>query len=214
MVESRRRKIDSPRYSYYTVPLEATMQPDPTLYVPASPPRSYAGLIGFVLWIAAILIMIPMMGQTWLFMQVRGTRIWLGAGLSAVLHVIMLIALLTAWRWAHIGEFRAHGRVMATIVLLNWLTIFFVMSVSLRFRLDNPGAPPDPYADLERLHAITGSVVQLTATYLVIRMTLFRWLPSWLKVKRYKRLMQFTAVGWVFMAVGGLSIFVMKYLLS
>jgi hypothetical protein len=171
------------------------------------------GSIGFALWIAAILVMMPMMGESWLFALAPGTRIWLGAGLTALAHVIMLAALLLAWRGAHVGEFRTHGRVMTTLVLINWLTIFFVMSMSLSFRLDNPNLPPDPYANLERLHALGGMVIQLLATYLVIRMTFFRWLPRWLKVKRYKRLMQFTAVGWVLLAVSGLSIFVMKYLL-
>jgi uncharacterized membrane protein YozB (DUF420 family) len=188
-------------------------QSDPTLYIPVRPPRSYVGVTGFVLWIAAILFLMPMMGESWLFATLPGTRIWLGAGLAALAHVIMLVTLLVGWRLAHRGEFRTHGRVMTTIVLINWLTIFFVMGVSISFRLSNPNAPPDPFVGLEQLHALGGGFVQLLATYLVIRMTFFRVLPGWLKVRRYKRVMQFALLGWVFTALGGLSIFVMKYLL-
>jgi uncharacterized membrane protein YozB (DUF420 family) len=87
------------------------------------------------------------------------------------------------------------------------------MGLTFMFRVYFPDRFPDPYLLLESVHGLAGGIVAFLATYLIVRMWFFRGLPSWLKVKRYKRLMQFTMVAWLLVAVGGLMIFAMKYLL-
>lgn len=183
------------------------------LPAPIKPPTSPLRWIGLALWIAAAALLFQLMQTMALYQPIPGTRLWLGAGLSAAAHAVMIALLLASWRLARIGDFRTHGRIQTAIVMANWLTIVFVMGLTFMFRVYFPDRFPDPYILLESFHGLAGGVVALLATYLIIRMTFFRILPPWLKVRRTKRLMQVTMVAWLLVAIGGLMIFAMKYLL-
>ncbi|HLF29046.1 MAG TPA: DUF420 domain-containing protein [Anaerolineae bacterium] len=182
---------------------------------PAKPLISGLGWIGIILWIGAAVILFILLSNFQLRAPLPGTRIPLGAGLNAAAQVVMIIALSFGWRFARIKDFRKHRRTQTTVVLVNWLMILFIMGVTF-FGPEvtrNPGGTSDPVVLLEIAHGIAGTLAALSGGYLVFRMIFERALPDWIKVKNFKRMMQITIVSWLAIAVGGLVIFGMKYLL-
>ncbi len=95
------------------------MESYPPLPAPAKPPVSPLRWIGLVAWTAAFALLVQLMQNAWIYAPIPGTRVWLGAGVSALLHVMMIILLLVSWRLAHVGEFRAHGRIQTTVVMVS-----------------------------------------------------------------------------------------------
>ncbi|HET7090798.1 MAG TPA: DUF420 domain-containing protein [Anaerolineae bacterium] len=177
------------------------------------------GWVGIVLWLAAALALLQLLNSA----QLRATvvvaglpkPIPLGALLNTVAQVVMIVALLFGWRFARVKDFRRHRRVQTTVVMVNWLMILFVMGVAF-FGPEvtaNPQAGTNPLILLEIGHGIVGMLAALSGAYLVFRMVFERALPSWFKVRNFKRLMQITIVVWLLLAVGGLGIFGLKYLL-
>ena len=182
---------------------------------PAKPLISALGWVGIILWIIAAVILFLLLSSFQLKAPIPGTRIPLGAGLNAVAQVIMIVALLFGWRFARIKDFRKHRRTQTTVVMVNWLMILFIMGVTF-FGPEvtgNPRGTSDPVVLLEIGHGIVGTLAAISGAYLVFRMVFERALPDWIKVKNFKRLMQITIVSWLAIAVGGLVIFAMKYLL-
>lgn len=177
---------------------------------------SSLGWIGIVLFLAAAFVLLQLLNSFQLKAPMPGTRIPLGAGLNAAAQVVMIVALLFGWRFARAKDFRKHRRVQTTVVLINWLAILFVMGVTF-FGPEvtaNPKGTGDSVVLLEIGHGIVGGLAALAGGYLVFRMVFERVLPDWIKVKNFKRLMQITIVVWLLVALGGLGIFAMKYLLA
>ena len=181
---------------------------------PARPLISTIGWIGFLVWVASAFVLLQLLNTFQLKAPIPGTRIPLGAGLNALAQVIMIVSLLFGWRAARARKFRRHGRVQTTVVMVNWLAILFVMGVTFfgpEVMLNLKGMS-DTLVVLEIGHGVAGTLAALSGVYLVFRMTFERVLPDWIKVKNFKRLMQITIVFWLLIAVGGLGIFVLKYL--
>ncbi|HEY4688877.1 MAG TPA: DUF420 domain-containing protein [Anaerolineae bacterium] len=187
----------------------------PSTPKPAKPLISPLGWIGIVLFLVAAFILLQLSNSFQLKAPIPGTRIPLGAGLNAVAQVGMIIALLFGWRFARARNFRRHRRTQTTVVLINWLAILFIMGVTF-FGPEvtgNPKSTSDPIVLAEIAHGIVGGLTALSGGYLVFRMVFERALPAWIKVKNFKRMMQITIVVWLLVALGGLGIFAMKYLL-
>ena len=189
--------------------------PKPKKPRPLISPLGWAGII---LWLVAAFVLFQLLSNS----QLKATVVVsglpkpvpLGALLNAAAQVVMIVALLFGWRFARVKDFRRHRRVQTTVVMVNWLMILFVMAVAF-FGPEvtaNPQAGTNPLILLEIGHGIVGMLAALSGAYLVFRMVFERALPSWIKVKNFKRLMQITIVVWLLLAVGGLGIFTLKYL--
>ncbi len=176
---------------------------------------SALGWVGIILWVAAAIVLFVLLGNFQLKAPLPGSRVPLGAGLNALAQIVMIAALLLGWRFARVKDFRKHRRVQTTVVLINWLLILFVMGVTFFGPevMSNPKGVSDPLVLIEIGHGVVGTLAALSGGYLVFRMVFERALPGWLKVKNFKRLMQITIVFWLLIAVGGLAIFALKYLL-
>ena len=174
---------------------------------------------GIVLWLVAAFALLQLLNSA----QLRATvvvaglprPIPLGALLNAAAQVVMIVALLFGWRFARVKNFRRHRRVQTTVVLVNWLAVLFVMGVAFFGPevMANPQATTNPIVLAEIGHGIVGGLAALSGAYLVFRMVFERALPPWIKVKNFKRLMQITIVVWLLVALGGLGLFGLKYLL-
>jgi plastocyanin/uncharacterized membrane protein YozB (DUF420 family) len=189
--------------------------PKPKKPRPLISPLGWAGII---LWLVAAFVLFQLLSSS----QLRATvvvsglpkPIPLGALLNAVAQIVMIVALLFGWRFARVKDFRRHRRFQTTVVMVNWLMILFIMGVAF-FGPEvtaNPQAGTNPLILLEISHGIVGMLAALSGAYLVFRMVFERALPSWIKVKNFKQLMQITIIVWLLLAVGGLGIFALKYL--
>jgi len=190
--------------------------PKPKKPRPLISPLGWAGII---LWLVAAFVLFQLLSNS----QLKATVVVsglpkpvpLGALLNAAAQVVMIVALLFGWRFARVKDFRRHRRVQTTVVMVNWLMILFVMAVAF-FGPEvtgNPKSTSDPIVLAEIAHGIVGGLTALSGGYLVFRMVFERALPAWIKVKNFKRMMQITIVVWLLVALGGLGIFAMKYLL-
>ncbi len=107
-----------------------------------------------------------------------------------------------------------HKLVMTTVTITNWFLIGFVM-INTFTRFVEPRISTGisrPLIFLPTLHAFTGIVAQIVASYLVIRMWFENRLPEWFKVKNIKRYMRFTLAMWLTTALLGITVWTAFYL--
>lgn len=147
---------------------------------------------------------------------------FLGTGASMMSDIVLVAYLFLLLPGMLLGFYFArrkmyepqHKITMTAVVIVNWVFIFMLMFGSYR-----EGVLPyltaefagDVRVALPTLHAITGGIAQLLATYLAIRMWFEKVLPSWIKVKRIKRYMRFTLAMWIITIVLGALIYVTWY---
>lgn len=144
-----------------------------------------------------------------------GTEASLLADLTLLAYLLILLPLMAlGFIFARRGQFEPqHKLVMTGITLFNWLLIGLVMFSSFTGAVA-PRIPDElgqPAIAVPALHALTGLLAQLIATYLVLRMWLERWLPGWLKVRRIKLYMRLTLTLWVVTALLGIVLYVTWY---
>lgn len=123
---------------------------------------------------------------------------------------ILLPAMLVGFVFARRKMFVPHHKLMMTgIVIVNWVLILYLMvySYSLAVAPNLPDRLGEPFNLLPTLHAITGGVAQLLATYLVLRMWLEKVLPPALMVKNIKRYMRITLSLWIVTVALGVLIY-------
>jgi uncharacterized membrane protein YozB (DUF420 family) len=153
----------------------------------------------------------------------RGAPGFLGTGADLVADITLLAYILLIVPGMLAGFFfarrkmyePAHKYTMTLIMMVNWVLIIFVMSVSYS-RGVAPSVPaglPQPVILFPTIHLVTGAIAQLLATYLVIRMWFEDVLPAALKVKRIKRYMRFTLAMWLTTALLGVVIYLFWYVL-
>ena len=98
----------------------------------------------------------------------------------------------------------AHEKNQTAWVLFNLVPILFVMAVSYpRMAAANFMMP------LIAIHALVGTLSELSGIYLILRMK--NKLPQNLRVKNFKRLMQITLTLWTLQALGGFYIYYSLY---
>ncbi len=131
--------------------------------------------------------------------------------LNLIAQIGMLIALYVGYYFAKIKKFRPqHANIQTSVVLLNLFFILFIMASSAMIILQGArfNSHPNPFI---LLHILLGIVSELLGIYLVIRMRT-SWLPPNLRVKNFKRLMQFTLGLWTATVLFGLVIYASFYL--
>lgn len=131
--------------------------------------------------------------------------------LNLIAQIGMLIALYVGYYFAKMKKFRPqHANIQTGVVLLNLFFILFIMASSAMIILQGArlNSHPNPFIIL---HILLGIVSELLGIYLVIRMRT-SWLPPNLRVKNFKRLMQFTLGLWTATVLFGLVIYASFYL--
>jgi uncharacterized membrane protein YozB (DUF420 family) len=147
---------------------------------------------------------------------------FLGTGASMTSDIVLisylfllLPGMLLGFYFARRKKFVPHHKLtMTTVVILNWIFI-----IGLMFGSYGRGVLPylnaqfagDVRITLPTLHAITGGIAQLLATYLAIRMWFEKVLPSWIMVKRIKLYMRITLTLWIITVLLGVLIYVTWY---
>lgn len=144
-----------------------------------------------------------------------GTGASLKSDLSLMAYLLLIIpAMLTGFVFARRKMFVPHHKLMMTsIIIVNWVIIFFLMAVSYR-----EGVSPylgvafsDPRVALPTIHLVTGAVAQILGTYLVLRMWFEKVLPKWIMVRNIKTYMRFTLALWLITAALGIIIYAAWY---
>ncbi len=142
-----------------------------------------------------------------------GTRATTGAGLAVIFEIAGLIALWIGRGLARKKDFFHHQRVQTTVMLFNIVVILFVMVVTFSQQVIGPGASPkDPVVLIEILHGISGVLLELLGLYIVVRMWFEKVLPQWFLFKNFRLLMLATLFWWTLQTLGGVGIFVLRYL--
>ncbi len=144
---------------------------------------------------------------------------FLGTGASMMSDIVLLAYLFCMVPGMLLGFFFArrkmfvphHKITMTLVVVFNWILIAVLMLGSYRngvLPFLNAQFAGDVRVVLPTLHAITGGLAQLLATYLVFRMWFEKVLPSWMMVKRIKRYMRLTLALWLITVALGVLIYV------
>lgn len=147
---------------------------------------------------------------------------FLGTGASMMSDIVLVCYLFLMLPGMLLGFFFArrkmyephHKLTMTGVVIFNWVFIIALMFSSYRegvLPYLNGDGLRDVRVVLGLVHAITGGIAQLLATYLVIRMWFEKVLPSWIMVKRIKRYMRFTLAMWIITVLLGALIYVTWY---
>lgn len=146
---------------------------------------------------------------------------FLGTGASGLSDLTLLAYLFLLTPGMLLGFFFArrkmfvphHKLTMTSVVVLNWVLIIILM-----FGSYGSGVAPylaeyfsDPRVSLPTIHAITGGLGQLLATYLALRMWFEKVLPPWIMVKNIKLYMRITLGLWLVTVALGVVIYFTWY---
>jgi uncharacterized membrane protein YozB (DUF420 family) len=146
---------------------------------------------------------------------ILGTGASLKSDLSLLAYILLIVpAMLVGFVFARRKMFIPHHKLtMTAIMMVNWVIISLLMSVSYR-----EGVVPylndalgDPRVALPTIHLVTGGVAQILGTYLVLRMWLEHVLPQWIMVRNIKRYMRFTLALWLVTSALGILIYITWY---
>jgi uncharacterized membrane protein YozB (DUF420 family) len=137
------------------------------------------------------------------------------ADLTLVAYIVLILpALVIGLFFARRKMFEPHHKVVMTaITLFNWVLIIFVMAASYSQHV-KPQIPENlgqPVYLIPTIHAITGGLAQLLATYLVLRMWFEKSLPSWFKVQNIKLFMRATLALWLITTLLGVALYITWY---
>jgi uncharacterized membrane protein YozB (DUF420 family) len=106
-----------------------------------------------------------------------------------------------------------HKLTMTVIMIINWGLILWLMANTYHQNIapELPGGLTKARVLVTTIHATFGSIAQVFATYLVLRMWFENQLPAWIKVKNIKRYMRFTLSMWLLTALFGLGVWFTFY---
>lgn len=141
---------------------------------------------------------------------ILGTR--MSADLNLIAQIIILAGLYLGYYFARRKKIRPHhANVQTTMVLVNLLLILFVMATSFYNFVILGGTTGGAVAQSMIVHAFLGLVAELSGIYLILRMRT-KVIPPNLRIKNFKRLMQFTLALWTVVVLLGLAIYYLRYI--
>jgi plastocyanin len=140
-----------------------------------------------------------------------GTRT--AADINMVAQVLLLAGLLFGFVLARRKQFRRHGNVQTAMVLLNLFLIAFAMAPSLFNYVVEGGTTTGTVATLMIVHGVLGTVVEVVAIYLILRMRT-KLIPERFRVKNIKLVMRATLVAWTALVLLGLGVYGERYLIQ
>jgi plastocyanin/uncharacterized membrane protein YozB (DUF420 family) len=138
-----------------------------------------------------------------------GTR--LAADINLVAQLLLLAGLLVGFVLARRKQFERHGNVQTAMVLLNLVLIVFMMAPSLLGYVVEGGTTTDTVATLMIVHGILGTVVEVVAIYLVLRMRT-QLIPKRFRVRNIKLVMRATLALWTVLVLLGVGVYGERYL--
>ncbi|MBW8005672.1 MAG: hypothetical protein FVQ06_07815, partial [candidate division NC10 bacterium] len=112
-----------------------------------------------------------------------GTR--LAADINLIAQIVLLIGLWIGFYFARTQQIPKHANMQTTMVLANVVFIFFVMIPSFYQYIILGGTTGGIVAQLMLLHGLLGLVAQLSALYLVLRMST-QLIPPRFRVRNFK----------------------------
>lgn len=133
-----------------------------------------------------------------------GTNAPFEADINLVIQLLMGIALLVGMILARLKHYRAHGFCQASVVLLNLIMIFLIMSPSFREGVlpELPASLNKPYYSVSTLHAGLGIITELLGLYIILRAGT-NLLPRALCFRNYKLWMRTALIlRWVVIVLG------------
>jgi len=141
-----------------------------------------------------------------------GTNAPLEADINLVIQLLMGIALVVGMILARLRRYRAHGFCQASVVLLNLIMIFLIMSPSFREGVlpELPASLSKPYYSVSTAHAGLGITAELLGLYIILRAGT-NLLPRALCFRNYKLWMRTTLVLWWVVIVLGIATYYLWY---
>src|SRR5260221_4887044 len=147
-----------------------------------------------------------------------GTNASLLADLNLIAYILLIVpGMVLGFAFARRGKYAPqHKLTMTTVVIINWLLIIFVMSVSYRLGVvpkihDKFSEPSFPFNAFPTVHLIFGGLAQIIGTVLVLRMWLENVLPKALLFYPFKPWMRLTLGLWMLTATLGVSTYIAWY---
>lgn len=144
-----------------------------------------------------------------------GTKAYLGADITLVAYLLMIVpGMILGFIFARRKLFVPHHKyMMTTIVIVNWVLIAVIMSVSYR-NFVAPSVPDklnDPGILTPSVHLLFGGLAQILGTILVIRMWFEYRLPRFLRFEPIKPWMRLTLACWLIAATLGVLTYINWY---
>ena len=136
-----------------------------------------------------------------------GTRT--AADINLIAQLILIAGLWTGFILARQKRIDAHANVQTAVVLANLFFIAFAMATSL-YAYVIQGGSGDSVARWMVLHAILGTVAEISGLYLVVRMRT-KWLPRRWRIKNFRALMRWTLALWTGLVALGLVVYLDRY---
>jgi len=133
-----------------------------------------------------------------------GTGATLRADLNLVVQLTMGLALLVGMLLARRKQFRAHKYCQSSVMLLNLVMIFLIMTPSFHKQVEPqvPDGLNESYYLVPYVHAILGTIAEVLGIYIVL-VAATKIVPTRLRFKRYKPWMRAElALWWVVVLIG------------
>jgi uncharacterized membrane protein YozB (DUF420 family) len=140
-----------------------------------------------------------------------GTRT--ASDLNLIAQVLILAGLYHGYSLARRKRIAQHANVQTAMVFLNLVPIAIVMPPSLIGYVDYinaGGAVNDRVKQLLAVHGVPGTVVEVYAIYLIVRMRT-AWLPERLRVRNFTLAMRATLAAWTMVFLLGVWIYAEQY---
>jgi plastocyanin/uncharacterized membrane protein YozB (DUF420 family) len=135
----------------------------------------------------------------------------LSSDINLVAQLLILVGLWAGFFFARRKQFRQHGRMQTSMVLVNMFFILFVMGTSFYNYIIAGGSVSGTVATLMILHGVVGLLAELTGIYLILRMNT-NILPEWLCVQNFKIVMRALLGTWTALVLLGFGIYYARYL--
>ncbi len=145
-----------------------------------------------------------------ILLQIFGTKAPTGADIDLLLQIFLFIMILVGFRFARQKNFTIHGYKMTLVVIINTILIFAFMIPSVeKLPIGASQFVISLLLVLTPIHVFGGTITKILAIYLVLRM--YAPLPSFLKIKNFRLVMQVTLVLWILMIFTGFGQYILRY---
>src|SRR5262249_46641893 len=142
-----------------------------------------------------------------------GTGATLYADLNLIVQIAMGFALLYGMLLARKKRFTQHKYCQSSVMLLNLVMIFLVMSPSFHRQVDPqiPHGLSEAYYLVPFIHAGLGTIAELLGLYIVL-VAATKILPARLRFNRYRPWMRTELALWWIVIIFGLGVYYLWYL--
>src|SRR5262245_55844693 len=144
-----------------------------------------------------------------------GTGASLAADVALLAYIFLIVpGMLIGFVFARRGKFAPHHKLtMTTVVLINWIIIFYLMAVSYSRTVaaNIPQGLNQPFFLSPTIHLLFGLTAQIIGTILVLRMWLENVLPARLRFEPIKPWMRLTLGLWLVTAALGIVTYYLWY---